>query len=105
MTAIEVFDGGAIAATVDGEGHVTARAEVRGAADGPTAASEALRQLPGPDEPVIVATVFDQPAAEAACAALVSRGIPIVGQPIASGVAAAAAEAWVGAAQGAEHIV
>lgn len=105
MTAIELVDDGAIAVSVDHHGRVIARADVSGVTDVATAACDALSQLGATAGVVAVATVFDAAAADAAVATLASRGITVVGRPAASGVAAAVAEAWVGAARDAQNVV
>jgi glucokinase len=105
MTAIELVDDGAIAVSVDHHGRVIARADVSGATDVATAACDALSQLGATAGVVAVATVFDAAAADVAVATLASRGIAVVGRPAASGVAAAVAEAWVGAARDAQNVV
>lgn len=108
MNAIELLDTGAIAVGVTAGGRVTARAEVHGASDPATAARMALKQLPatGAGPIAVAAGTSDLSVTAGAADALASGdGIVLRGAPIPSGTAAAAAEAWTGAARGARHVV
>jgi len=106
MIGIELQDGRALAVAVDEDGRVVARATV----DNPhlgTAANDAVAQLTvGVDGSIGVAAA--QPESPAAVEALdvVGRRFAAVTSRrlVASGTAAALAEAWVGAARGAHDV-
>jgi hypothetical protein len=102
---LEVLDDAALAVAVDAAGQVRARAFVSAAGDLCAAIDAALAQVKAAaaQAPVGV-TTFNPDAAgvgEAASAVAGRLGGPVVP----SGVAAAVAETWVGAAQGAQDVV
>src|SRR5688572_13958413 len=104
MIGLELLSDGAIAVAVDEDGRLVALAEERGASDLVAAAMAALGRLPaGHSETVALACAA--PGGEW-CATAVSAlgrqpGVVVAGPAVASGVAAASAEAWSGAARGA----
>jgi predicted NBD/HSP70 family sugar kinase len=112
MLGLELEDARAVAVRVDDRGSVQARAAVDAAGvDLGAAAIDALRQLSGPesDAGVLgVATVNpESPAIAPVLAALAPRfaGPFTESGATASGTAAAVAEAWIGAARGAQDVV
>jgi hypothetical protein len=109
MTGLELIDNKAIALTVDDAGHVLGRAESGPAADAKSAALDVLKQLPSSTRPELTVAAVDPESAESAAAmkALLAkyRSPWLHDPPVASGIAAAAAEAWVGAARGAKDVV
>ena len=108
MLGIELLDAGAIAVDVDERGTVRARGV---AADGDVAAAAlaALARLSAPaDAPAAVASANpESPEASTAMGALAKKlqGRLTRQTAIASGTAAASAEAWIGAARGIHDIV
>jgi glucokinase len=108
MNGLELLGDGAIAVAVDEGGLLVAHAEERGTSDPAAAAVAALGRLP-PGHSGTIAVACPTPAAEwcATALAALSRhpGIVVAGPPVASGIAAASAEAWSGAARGAKHVV
>jgi predicted NBD/HSP70 family sugar kinase len=105
MLGLELLDAGAIAVTLDGAGHVTGRAD---AADSnlAAAASVATRLWPSMPADVGVASVNpESPASVAAMGAIAARFPGVSPTAVASGVAAATAESWTGAARGATDVV
>jgi glucokinase len=102
MVGLELLDHAAIAVAVDDEGRVAARALVESAGNLAAAADAALAQVTKPPVAVGVAT-FNPDAAgigEIAAAFASRSGVAVMS----SGLAAAVAEAWVGAARGAEDV-
>lgn len=107
---VELSPGGARLLVVDGDGRVAARAE-RQATDGglpraAKAAAQALAKAAPLGHVPARACAFD-PGHDSVRAALRAMAdiIPVQGEVIGAGVAAATAETWVGAAQGAETLV
>ncbi|HEX4348216.1 MAG TPA: hypothetical protein VHZ73_11635, partial [Vicinamibacterales bacterium] len=105
---VELIDGGAHAVAVDGEGRVSKRATEQGgdlvvAALGAVAAVSAAGS--GAAIAVFVAHSPDAPAAAAALRTLTGRDGAPRATPRSSGIAAAIAEAWVGAARGRKDVV
>lgn len=100
---VEVLDDAALAVAVDGAGQVRARAVVEASGDLSSAADAALAQLAVASGTAVGVTTFnlEAPGAGEAAAALAGR----FGRPVMpSGVAAAVAESWVGAAKGAQDV-
>lgn len=107
MTGLELRDAGAVAVALDAEGRVKTRAAVSHADLG-AAALAALEQAAAPNGTTGVASANpDSPASIAAMKTLAGRleGVHTGELPVASGTAAAVAEAWVGAARGAADVV
>jgi glucokinase len=108
MKGLELLNDGAIAVAVDGDGHFVTHAVERGASDPVAAAMAALGRLPA-DPSGTVAVACATPTADwcATAVGALSRqpGIVVAGPAVASGVAAASAEAWSGAARGSKHVV
>lgn len=108
LVGVELLDAGARAVAVEESGEVAARAHVNGS-DPAAAAGEALKALnvkagtaigvatANPDAPASASALLALPRALGDGAALPA--------PLSSGIAAAAAEAWIGAARGAADIV
>jgi len=100
MTAgVELLDGAALAVAVDDDGTVRHRAVVEASSDLAKAADAAVVGLKLPSGTAVGVTTFNPelPGAGEAAVALADR----LGQPVlASGVAAALAESWRGAAKG-----
>jgi predicted NBD/HSP70 family sugar kinase len=113
MLGIELDDTGAVAVRVDDQGGVDARAQVDAAGDLGSAAVRALEQLQVPATGAdagllgVAATNPDSAAIAPVVAQLMLRfGGPFSTHgAVLSGTAAAAAEAWVGAARGVQDIV
>jgi glucokinase len=109
MTGLELLDNSAIAVRVDDAGGVLGRAESGPAADLTAAALDALARLATSASHELTLASIDPESAGSAAAvkALVAkyRGPFLHDPPVASGTAAAAAEAWVGAARGAKDVV
>ena len=112
MLGIELTDTGVNAVRVDGQGVVQASARVEAAGDFNAAVSQALEQIQiastGPDMDLfgVAAMNPDSPAVAAVVAGLAARPRPFeIHGTVLSGTAAAAAEAWVGAARGVEDVV
>jgi predicted NBD/HSP70 family sugar kinase len=106
MLGLELLDAGAIAVTLDGAGRVTARADAADPNLASAAASAATRlSSPMPAEVGVASVNPESPASVAAMSAIAARFPGAPSTPIASGVAAAAAEAWAGAARGAKDVV
>src|SRR5262245_21868055 len=102
---VELLDGAVVAVAVDSGGHVQRRALVEGAGDLSAAADAALAQATtdGSSRSAGVATLNpDAPGVGAIAAALAAR---TGGSVLSSGLAAALAETWVGAAKGARDAV
>ena len=113
MIGVELDENGALAIGVDDQGHVLARSQIDAAGDLGAAAAKALaevqRAMPGavsgligvaatsPQSPEI-ASVASQVALKFGASAATPRAVE-------SGTAAAAAEAWVGAARGLKDVV
>jgi predicted NBD/HSP70 family sugar kinase len=109
MLGLELLDNAAIAVALDEAGRVVARAQCRRNDDLQAAAFEALAGVPVSDPAgLAVAAIYpESPASAAAMKALAARfdGPFLNEPPIGSGAAAAAAEAWTGAARGAKDVV
>jgi glucokinase len=111
MIGLELDEHHVLAVDVDEQGRVAARARIDAAGDLGAAASRALeqvRQAAGSSHPIgIAAANPDSPAIAAAVAQLAPRsGSSSNGHTaILSGTAAAAAEAWIGAARGVKDVV
>jgi len=113
MTGVELDDARAVAVRVDDDGAVQARAQVDAGGDLGSAAARALDQVrvsaAGPDEGLLGIAAINP--GSAAVAQVVSQLALRFGGPfikngaVLSGIAAAAAEAWVGAARGVQHVV
>jgi len=104
MVGLELLDHAAIAVAVDEDGRVAARAFVEAAGNLAAAADAALAQVTAPPGPVPVGvTTFNPDAAGVGeiAAGLASR---TGGSVMPSGLAAAVAEAWVGAGKGAQDV-
>lgn len=100
---LEVLDGAALAVAVDRDGTVRHRAVVEALGDLANAADAALAQLNvAPGTPVGVTTFNPEASAvgEAAVALAERFGRPVMP----TGVAAAVAESWLGAAKGAQDV-
>lgn len=96
---VEVLDSGALAVAVDHDGTVRNRAVVEASGDLSSAADAALAELKVAPGTAVGVTTFnpEAPGAGEAAAALAER----FGRPVMpAGVAAALAEAWLGAAKG-----
>ena len=106
MLGVELMDAAAVAVAVDEDGRVTARAEVSDR-DVAKAASAAGAQVSASgNSSVGVASVSpESPSSIDAIKALTKRFPAINAIAMASGTAAAAAEAWVGAGKGAPGLV
>jgi glucokinase len=110
MLGVELRDGAIVAVAVDEAGRVRARAEAR-AADLAAGALEALDRVAVSDAPGagvgIAAVAPDSSAAADAVRAVVQRygGALVNDAAVASGTAAAVAEAWTGAARQAREVV
>jgi glucokinase len=107
MLGVELLDSGAIVVLVDGDGNVTARAEAANS-NVSQAALDAAGQVAAsalPDRLGVAAANPDSAAAREALQALGKRFPVLHAEAIASGIAGAAAEAWVGAARGARGLV
>lgn len=107
MIGLELVDTRAVAVNVDDTGRVLARGEVAASSDPAASALAALDSLsPATAHDLAVAALDpDSPEAAAAMKALAARFPGLPDRPAASGNAAAAAEAWVGAAKGASDVV
>jgi glucokinase len=108
MIGLELTDLGAIALVVDGDGRVRARAEATSASGSGDAAVNALAQLPASNgqELGVAAAMPESDATTGALAGLDRSGRGPAAHPVvASGTAAAVAEAWVGAARSAADVV
>lgn len=107
MIGLELLDHGALAVLIDEEGRVLARARSAGE-DLAAAALAALAKVASvPGAPAVAATNPESRACSAAMKALAERfRAPFLHEPaIASGTAAVAAEAWIGAARDAKEVV
>jgi len=113
MRGLELQSAGVIAVVLDDDGKVRARAAVSNADLG-AAAVAALEQAAGspggPGSRVTIGVASanpDSPASIAAMKTLAARinPAPSGDSPVASGTAAAVAEAWLGAARGASEVV
>jgi len=99
MIGLELDDARAVAVRVDGQGNIEARAEVDGAGGLAAAAKRALEMVEMPADATLgVAAINPDTPAIAKVIAGLSHAIG--GPTVMSGSAAAAAEAWVGAARG-----
>ena len=111
MVGVELTETGAIAVDVDDRGRVLARHAAQGSdvAAAAAAALEVVTTQPGASKqpPVFASALPESSASVAAMQALRARLGPAFRQdrPIASGLAAAAAEAWTGAAVGKANVV
>jgi glucokinase len=108
MLGLELLDAGAVAVAVDDAGLVLGRAAVAGA-DVALAAFNAAEQASA-SSPKVVAVSSTNPESATSIAAMRTlgerfRGALMPGVALASGTAAAVAEAWVGAARGAKEVV
>jgi glucokinase len=113
MLGIELDDARAVAVRVDGDGAVQARAQVDAGGDLGSAAARALEQvrasMAGSDAGLLGLAAINPDSA--AVAPVVSQLALRFGGPfsrggaVMSGIAAAAAEAWVGAGRGVQDIV
>lgn len=107
MLGLELLDNAALAVSVDEGGRVLARARSAGE-DLAAAAVAALAKVSSvPAAPAVAATNPESRACSAALKALAERyrGAFLHEPAIASGTAAVAAEAWIGAARGAKEVV
>lgn len=107
MLGLELLENGALAVAVDGDGRVVARGKSRGS-DLAAAAMAALDEIrPTPGAPALTAVRPESRACALAMKALAERfqGAFSRDLPVASGTAAVAAEAWIGAARGAQEVV
>lgn len=106
---IELDDARVTAVAVDGDGAVQARAEAAVSKDLATAARSAVRDVRGSAAgPVTVGVASLSPEAANvvdALAALRQDGAAVGATATASGVAAAVAESWTGAAKGSQDVV
>jgi predicted NBD/HSP70 family sugar kinase len=100
MIGVELIDGAAVAVAVDANGRVSARAT----SVQPDIVASALTAIEGLALSGVVVVALAAPAPEAAASTEAAKTLGARG-PFASGVAAAAAEAWVGAARGASDVV
>ena len=113
MIGVELDETRALAIGVDDQGHVLARAQIDAAGDLGAAAANAVvevqRSMPGAVSGLIgvAATSPESPeiASVASQLALKFGASPAVQGAVQSGTAAAAAEAWVGAARGLKDVV
>src|SRR5260221_139042 len=108
MLGLELLDTGALAVAVDDAGLILGRADVAGA-DVALAASAAAERASA-SSATVVAVASNNPESPASIAAMRTlgerfRGSLMPGGALASGTAAAVAEAWVGAARGAKEVV
>jgi glucokinase len=108
MLGLELLDAGAVAVAVDDAGLVLGRAVVTGA-DVALAACKAAEHASA-SSPKVVAVSSTNPESATSIAAMRIlgerfRGALMPGAALASGTAAAVAEAWVGAARGAKEVV
>ena len=105
MRGLELLDGGAVAVLIDDNGQVKTRFSATNADLG-AAAAAALEKVDGFDGPLGVA-VFnpDAAAVSAALKSLDRRADAKRRHVVASGVAAAVAEAWTGAGRGVNDVV
>jgi predicted NBD/HSP70 family sugar kinase len=101
MIGVELTDSGAVAVAVDGDGRVSARGAASGA-DLSAAALAAIEAIAVRGTAVTVALAALLPESAAAASAKSALGARVL---YASGLAAAAAEAWVGAARGSGDVV
>jgi predicted NBD/HSP70 family sugar kinase len=107
MRGLELLDAGAVAVALDADGKVKARAAVSNA-DLAKAALAALEKAASPNGTTGIASANpDSPASVAAMKTLAATISPARpgDQPVGSGTAAAVAEAWLGAANGAKEVV
>lgn len=106
VLGLELLDHGARAVSVDENGRVAARGQSAGE-DLAAAAIAALEKVwTAPAAPAVAALNPESRACVAAMKALTERLGPFLPEfPVASGTAAAAAEAWIGAASGATEVV
>ena len=107
MLGLELLDHGALAVSVDESGRVVARGQSAGK-DLAAAAMAALEKVwSAPAAPAVTAINPESPAWVAVMEALSERfrGSLRGELPVASGTAAATAEAWIGAARGATDVV
>jgi glucokinase len=103
---LELLDGGAIGVAVDADGRVASRAEVSNG-DVAKSAAGAVEKLSLPASARLgVASVSPEaPGPVSALKTLAKRRPALSESIVASGVAAAVAEAWTGAARGAQEVV
>jgi predicted NBD/HSP70 family sugar kinase len=107
MLGLELLDNGAHAVSVDESGRVVARGQSAGE-DLAAAAIAALEKVwSAPAAPAVAAVNPESRACVAAMKALAERfhGALFDELPVASGTAAVAAEAWIGAASGSTEVV
>ena len=108
MVGLELLDSRAVAVVIDEAGRVLARAQSDYGAGLEAAVFAVLAQVPLPT-PVALGVTSVAPASDAAVGILeaLPRRFPgaVVGPLIASGTAAVVAEAWIGAARGAQDVV
>jgi predicted NBD/HSP70 family sugar kinase len=108
MIGIELLARGAVALDVDADGRVVRRGEAYGQ-DVPGAAVAAVSAInTAAGQPVSVASADPHSSdSSAACVALVTACSAVLARerPLFTGTAAAAAEAWTGAARGAHDVV
>src|SRR5688572_29774837 len=106
MIGLELVDNGAVAVDVDDDGRVLGRGEATATGDPAAAAVAALASLGHAEtRDLAVASLDpDSPESAAAMKALQTRFPGLLDRPAASGNAAAAAEAWIGAARGARDV-
>jgi glucokinase len=106
MLGIELLDSGAIAVSVGESGEIASRASASDANLGTAATQAVLRLGSAPAVSVGVAAIQpDSTASTDAMKALTKHWPAVPKTAIASGLAAAAAEAWAGAARGAKDVV
>ena len=110
MLGLEIRDTAAVAVLVDDRGQIIARAQA-GPSDPMAAASDVLGQI-APSNLVpgafgVASLHPDSPAVAEVVKALSSRfaGLFLSEEPVASGPAAAVAEAWIGAARDSDDVV
>ena len=113
MLGLELDDTRVVAVAVDGHGHVLARAEADAGGDLGAAAAKAVDEVHVPaagSGPGILGVAAFSPESPAIAAALSQLALRFGGSftrtgTVLSGTAAAAAEAWVGAARGVKDVV
>ena len=111
MIGLELGEAGALAVAVDDRGTVLARAAIDAGGDLAAAAAQALDQVRAAGGSAAIAGVAAIQPESPAIAGVIARLAPWFGGAAAktrvlpSGTAAAAAEAWVGAARGVQDVV
>ncbi len=107
MLGIEILDAGAIAVNVDEAGRLAGRADHADADVAAAAIAAAGKVGADPDAPAAIASFAPESAAGVAAVATLAKrfGTRLKKSAISSGTAAAVAEAWIGAARGANDVV